>query len=113
MSKIVETTLGRFNVSNLLTTGLLFKKTEMDWETAFEKAAKHGGRWRLPTLAECQVIHSETDAFDNLEEDLVLWCLEEYTENLECAFIYDSSGILTGHWNKKELYYAIAIKQEF
>lgn len=112
MNKIIETSIGRFSISVPLRTTGLFGSGMVSWNSAVEAAARLGEGWRLPTLQECESIHLETDAFDSIEGDWVLWCMEEYEENPDCAYIYDSAGVMTGHWNKDEEFNAVAVRTE-
>ena len=107
----IETSLGRFKITSFLKKGL-FKNSEMNWDSALNEAGKiEDGGWRLPTLEECITIHNETEAFDDLKGKWVLWCQDQYSENTDCAYIFDQGNILTGFWNKKDKWNAIAIKQ--
>jgi hypothetical protein len=112
MIKLIETSLGKYSVSGFLQTGFLWKTKEMNWERALAQAIYVGGRFRLPKLEECIVLHNETNAFDDLGEGWVLWCLDEYEENADCSYIYDCSGLLTGHWNKQEKFNAVSVRRE-
>ena len=108
----VEASIGRYKITNFLQTGFLFKNSEMNWNSAINEAGKiEGGGWRLPTLEECITIHNETDAFDDLEGEWILWCQDQSIDNKDCAYIFDPSGSLTGFWNKKDEFKAIAVKE--
>ncbi len=109
MITTISSSNGDFQLSELLSTGLIFKSNEMNWESAMQAASKLGDGWRLPTFAEFEILQTETELIS--QYDMVFWSHDEYEENTECAYIWDMSGILTGHWNKEEsCYYAFAIR---
>jgi hypothetical protein len=109
MITTISSSNGDFQLSELLKTGLIFKSSEMNWKNAMEAAKKLGDGWRLPTFAEFKILQTETELIS--QYDMVFWSYDEYEENTECAYIWDISGILTGHWNKEESsFQAIAIR---
>jgi hypothetical protein len=109
--QIVRTSLGNFLISEHLTKGLIFKDREMNWYSALEAVRKKGSAWSLPTLEQISTIHEESNFFDDIDGENVYWCLDEYEENLDCAFVYDLQVVMTGHWHKSTYdYMVIAIK---
>jgi hypothetical protein len=109
-NNVISTSLGDFQISDHLTSGLIFKSKEMSWDNANDAARRKGSAWFLPTLEQISAIHAESNFFDDINGDNVYWCIDQYEENFDCAYIYDLQGVLTGHWNKSENYMAIAIK---
>ena len=109
-NRIVETSLGTFQLSEPLKKGWLFKSDTLTWIDAMTAARDKGSAWSLPTLEQMAAIHAETDFFDDISAENVYWCNDQYEEDFDCAYIYDLSGVLTGVWNKTGNFNALALK---